>query len=152
MVSNGQREASLRFLEHVCIPQRRSVIMALRKTARHSLFAYRRRCGAMFRPRVEQLEARLAPAAFVVNTTVDTVAVDLTTGKDVNGNVSLRSAVMAANNTAAADTIVLSKTTYILDQQDNFWYGPNGLPAIASDITIEGNGAVVARDSAAANF
>jgi hypothetical protein len=30
---------------------------------------------------------------------------------------------------------------------NNNWYGPNGLPAISSDVTIEGNGATVARNA-----
>src|SRR5207244_583818 len=34
----------------------------------------------------------------------------------------------------------------------NFWYGPNGLPAISSQITIEGNGATIARDPTAPKF
>lgn len=35
--------------------------------------------------------------------------------------------------------------TYSLAMPDNYWYGPNALPPIASDITVEGNGAVVER-------
>src|SRR5204863_3361763 len=39
-----------------------------------------------------------------------------------------------------------------LNAVDNDWYGPDGLPAISSDVTIEGNGAVIARDSAGPKF
>jgi len=28
---------------------------------------------------------------------------------------------------------------------NNFWYGPDGLPAIASNLTIQGNGATIER-------
>ena len=35
---------------------------------------------------------------------------------------------------------------YDLKAVDNWWYGPNGLPPIASDITIEGNGATIQRN------
>ncbi len=64
------------------------------------------------RPIVEQLEHRLAPAVFHVNTLQDTFAVNTATGQDATGQISLRSAVMAANvdaQTAHAppDTIIL---------------------------------------------
>jgi hypothetical protein len=36
-------------------------------------------------------------------------------------------------------------STYLLTAPDNYWYGPNGLPAIANNITINGDGAVLAR-------
>jgi len=41
------------------------------------------------------------------------------------------------------NTISLSATTYTFTQIDNYWYGPNALPPIASAITIEGNGALL---------
>jgi hypothetical protein len=45
-----------------------------------------------------------------------------------------------------ADTLELgSGCTYTLTTVNNSWYGPNGLPPIASDITIEGNGATIIR-------
>jgi uncharacterized repeat protein (TIGR01451 family) len=52
-----------------------------------------------FRPIVEQMEDRLVPANFTVNTALDTVAVMPSdgTGQDADGNISLRSAIMAAN-------------------------------------------------------
>ena len=34
-------------------------------------------------------------------------------------------------------------STYVLTAPDNDWYGPNGLPAIASNVTINGNGAII---------
>ncbi len=42
--------------------------------------------------------------------------------------------------------------TYTFTTADNNWYGPNALPAIASTITIEGNGAIIERNTAAPKF
>ncbi len=50
------------------------------------------------RLKCELLETRRVLATFAVDTTNDSVAVDLVTGLDVNGNVSIRSAIMAANS------------------------------------------------------
>jgi len=96
-----------------------------------------------------------------------------TTAEDVSANdpgCSLREAIIAANRgTAKAgcpagdagtpDTIVLQAgATYTLTQPDGLeifrkdrgpWYGPNGLPPIASSIVIEGNGATIARSGGA---
>jgi hypothetical protein len=55
-------------------------------------------------PRLEQLEGHLLMSTFVVNTTLDTVAVNLRTGRDAAGHVSLRSAVMAANARGGSST------------------------------------------------
>ena len=55
--------------------------------------------------------------------------------------------INAANNTTnpeGQNTLSLnSGCTYTLTAVDNWWYGPNALPAISSDIVIEGNGAVI---------
>ena len=61
-------------------------------------------------------------------------------------NVTLRDALNAANNsgsgTSSSFVIELqANTTYDLTQVDNDWYGPDALPAIASTVTIDGNGA-----------
>jgi hypothetical protein len=71
--------------------------------------------------------------------------------------VTLRDALDAADNTVPAagfiNTYVIdlqANTTYDLAQVDNNWYGPDGLPAIASIVTINGNGAVIQRDPGAA--
>jgi hypothetical protein len=53
-------------------------------------------------PRLEELENRLVPAVFIVNTVADTPAVNLTTGQDSAGNISLRSAIQAANANSGA--------------------------------------------------
>src|SRR5262245_22974686 len=93
---------------------------------------------------VEGLEDRLSPATF-----------NLLTNPAVNnaGAVAeLIAAVNAANNEGVnpgADTIVpFGGGTYTFTGVDNFWYGPNALPAITSVITIQGNGATLQRDPA----
>src|SRR5262245_22607390 len=68
-----------------------------------------------------------------------------------DGDVAgLIKAINEANANPGADTISLAANgTYTLTAMDNAWYGPNGLPPIASDITIEGNGATIQRDTGA---
>src|SRR5271170_5393112 len=66
------------------------------------------------RPRLEGLESRVVLSTFKVNTTLDTVAVSLKTGKDATGHISLRSAIEAANAKPNADTIILPAGTYKL--------------------------------------
>src|SRR5439155_1094407 len=44
------------------------------------------------------------------------------------------------------------RCTYELAAPDNYWYGPNGLPPIASDITIDGDGSTITRSASASNF
>ena len=67
---------------------------------------------------------------------------------------SLKNAITQANATpASTDTVALGQgCLYELTAEDNFWYGPNGLPPIASDITIEGNGGTVARAGSSPTF
>src|SRR5437763_14776540 len=73
------------------------------------------------------------------------------------GNVaSLIAAINSANaNGAGPDTVQLGHgCLYTLTAPDTTpgfmnWYGPSGLPAIASDITIEGNGSTIARSESA---
>ena len=66
------------------------------------------------RHRMIQLEDRTLLAAFVVNSTLDTV--DVTPGDgiavDANGNTTLRAAVMEANALAGDDTITLGAGLY----------------------------------------
>ncbi len=67
------------------------------------------------------------------------------------GVAGLVAAVNTANNEVVnpgGDTIILaSACVYTLTNVDNWWYGPNALPAIASAITIEGNGATITRSA-----
>src|SRR5262245_16366965 len=81
-----------------------------------------------------------------------------------DGQCSLIEAIVNANNDAAthadcpagsgADTIVLpANANLILSAVDNNSYlGPAGLPKITSQITIEGNGATIAREGNAPAF
>src|SRR5262249_17652751 len=71
---------------------------------------------------------------------------------ELGASVSLRAALNSARNTGGSATINLSNTTYTLNTVDNYWYGPDGLPAISSDVTINGNGAVITRHTSGPNF
>ncbi len=55
----------------------------------------------------------------------------------------LSNAILLANEDPAATTIKLLCGTYSYSTAHNWEYGPNALPPITSDITIEGNGAVL---------
>src|ERR1019366_10474065 len=68
---------------------------------------------------------------------------------------TLSNAIVSANTAAAVGgcsftgsgapyTIQLQNQTYVMATVDNYWYGPNALPPIASSIIIEGNGATLA--------
>ncbi len=60
------------------------------------------------------------------------------------GATALKAAITQANTAAGPDSVSLGAgCVYTVDQQDNGWYGFNGLPAIGSDITIEGHGATI---------
>src|SRR5262245_28673665 len=65
-------------------------------------------------PRLEGLEGRLVMSTFQVNTTLDTAAVKLRTGKDAAGHISLRSAIMAADASGGSNTIKLRSGTFKL--------------------------------------
>src|SRR5262249_26736195 len=60
------------------------------------------------------LEERVVLSTFKVNTTLDTVAVDLKKGKDASGHISLRSAIQAANAKGGNNTITLPAGTFTL--------------------------------------
>ena len=63
---------------------------------------------------MEVLEDRLAPATFMVNTTLDAVATNFKTGQDAMGQISLRSAIMAADARGGHQTIKLPSGTFTL--------------------------------------
>ena len=68
------------------------------------------------RLRCELLESRRVLATFAVTTTNDTVAVNLLTGEDASGTVSIRSAIMAANSQPGSHVINIpdSEAPYFL--------------------------------------
>src|SRR4051794_5012307 len=75
----------------------------------------RRKAGSRIRPRLEALEDRTVPSTFNVNSFLDTVTVNpAASALDASGNVTLRSAVMAANASPKADTILLPAGVYKL--------------------------------------
>jgi hypothetical protein len=97
---------------------------------------------------VEKLEDRCVPATFLVNELLDTHAVNLLTGMDATGHVSLRSAIEAANNLggnqiiqfdanvcATPQTITLSLG--VLDLNDGT--GAVTVQGPAAGVTISGN-------------
>ncbi len=89
---------------------------------------------ARFRPLGEALEARQVLSTFRVNTLLDTVAVNLKTGKDASGHISLRSAIEAANSRPNSDTILLPNGTIKLTI-----VGANEDNAATGDLDIKGN-------------
>jgi hypothetical protein len=132
---------------------------ALYQKLRRKLVARRQGC----RPRLEVLEDRLAPAATVINVNDPSGGMDnpgYHIVSTLGSKVTLIDAIDAANNTSfafggsylinlpAGKTIAFSSPVQTLDKttgdfngwEDQNWYGPNALPAISSNITIEGNG------------
>ena len=89
---------------------------------------------ARFRPLGEALETRRVLSTFKVNTLLDTVAVNLKTGKDASGHISLRSAIEAANSRPNSDTILLPNGTIKLTIA-----GANEDNAATGDLDIKGN-------------
>jgi hypothetical protein len=62
-------------------------------------------------------------------------------------------ALTDANKIPGGGVIKLAPgATYDLTAVDNYWYGPNGLPAITSVVTIEGDGAISQRDPSGPDF
>ena len=84
-------------------------------------------------PRLEQLEPRIALSTFQVNTTLDTVAVNLHTGKDNTGHISLRSAIMAADAHGGSNTIKLKSGLFKLTIA-----GANEDASASGDLDIKG--------------
>jgi len=96
---------------------------------------------------VEPLEDRCVPSTFVVNELLDTHAVNLASGIDANGQVSLRSAIEAADHLGGAQTIqfdpgvfaapaTIKLTLGVLDLKGS---GPLTIQGSAAEVTISGN-------------
>ena len=83
----------------------------------------------------------------------DTITVDTTTVEAAaDGACSLVEALDAANSDQpvdacpagnGSDVIELSNATYPVTSMNHAWFGPTGLPAVQSEITVRGNGAVI---------
>ena len=85
------------------------------------------------RPALESLEGRALLTTYTIGP---------------NDVASLIQSIETANTNGQSNTINLAAgSIYTLNTVDNFWYGPNGLPAITSTITIEGNGATIQRST-----
>ena len=110
---------------------------ALSRSLRRSKRRMRSRCR-FYRPSFELLEYRITPSFFAVNTIFDTFAVNLTTGQDSTGHVSLRSAVQAADATAGTSTIILAAGNYQLTQTVA---NGGGQLTISGSVQITGAGA-----------
>src|SRR5215469_6250819 len=108
-------------------------------------YAARKKCGkrqvTRYQPGLQRLEDRVVLSTFRVNTTLDTVAVDLKRGKDAAGHVSLRSAIQAADARGGSNTIILPAGTFTLTiagaGEDA---GATGDLDITGNLTIKGNG------------
>ncbi|WP_435008261.1 hypothetical protein P12x_005526 [Tundrisphaera lichenicola] len=88
---------------------------------------------------VEILERRDNPATFAAP------------ANDPSGLLDL---IQGANEIGGINSIILQPgSQYDYGSPDNYWFGPNALPAITSNLTIIGNGATIARaGGSAANF
>ena len=102
----------------------------------------RRRPSSRMCLRLERLEGRVVPSTFRVNTTLDAVAANLKTGQDAAGQVSLRSAIMAADARGGNNKIMLPAGTFTLtiagagEDKD-----ASGDLDINANVTIKGQGA-----------
>jgi hypothetical protein len=114
---------------------------------------------ARFRPTLEALESRLAPATLSVSSTADTphyntdvTVPQLLAGQDLaNGNsnttITLRDAINAANNTGGSQTIQFAAGVFgqtipatVNDTNHPFAFGPAAFVIAAGDnLTIEGD-------------
>jgi hypothetical protein len=68
------------------------------------------------------------------------------------GPAGLASAIRYLNSAGGGDITLAPGCTYLFTTADNYWYGPNALPPIASAITIHGNGSTLQRDSLSPKF
>jgi CSLREA domain-containing protein len=80
----------------------------------------------------------ITPGSLVVTSTADNTTAAGTT---------LRDAINYANDIGGGTITLQTNATYDFTTVDNNWYGPNALPPIQSNITINGNGATLERDS-----
>jgi hypothetical protein len=73
-------------------------------------------------------------------------SIDIGCTNSQGDTAALTSAINSANAASSSTDInLVGGCTYLLTTVDNYWYGPNGLPAISAEIAINGNGATLAR-------
>jgi hypothetical protein len=126
-------------------PLRRALLGPSARIHRRKTALVRRR-AVLF---LEALEDRLTPSAIIINVNDNSDVLDnpaTVTVAQLGSQVSLRDAINAANNSGNNNSYQINlqaNTTYDLTTIDNYKLGPNGLPAITSNITIQGNGAVI---------
>src|SRR5262249_55673508 len=89
---------------------------------------------AQSRPRVEQLESRLAPAVYTVNLLTDTGA-----GSGATGD--LRYCINASNTNTGDDTILFDSTVFATAQAITLTGGALALTDTSGTTTIDGPGA-----------
>ncbi|HEX7653048.1 MAG TPA: LamG-like jellyroll fold domain-containing protein, partial [Verrucomicrobiae bacterium] len=78
---------------------------------------------------------------YVLNAFVDTNPIVVSTTL-ATGPGSLAAAINQANLFNSPHLIHLATNgLYVYSNADNYWYGPNALPPVAADITVEGHGA-----------
>ncbi|MFI5365338.1 MAG: choice-of-anchor Q domain-containing protein [Candidatus Binatia bacterium] len=139
----------------------------MRSSVQHLLVVSRRRAIKPCSVRLLALAAFAGSFAFVPSPAhlahAAVITVTSTVGTTGGSDCTLRDAITAANGDVAtggcpagsgADTINLATdATYTLTDVDNVTVDngtplPNGLPSVTSDVTINGNGAIIARSSA----
>ena len=69
-----------------------------------------------------------------------------------NDVAGLITAIQTLNANGGGSIDLASGGTYSVTQPSDWWYGPNAFPAIASSITINGNGATISRASGSPKF
>lgn len=92
---------------------------------------------------IVKAQNKVATQTYVLNAYVDTNAIIVTSAAP-SGPGSLVAAINQADIFGSPHLITLATNgSYVFSNADNFWYGPNALPPIAADISIEGNGAIL---------
>ena len=104
---------------------------------------------------LEAMEGRMLLATIVVNDVgggqaQDTNATVAEMLKNPEWTITLRDAINIANNSPSLGGNIIQlqqNEIYQLRQVATHWYGPDGLPAVYSNITIQGNGSTIERAS-----
>jgi hypothetical protein len=95
--------------------------------------------------------ALLSSVCATAQTTINVTSADQVSTTDCTLSNAIASSNTAAvvggctlTGSGAPYTIQLQNQTYTMASVDNYWYGPNAMPPIATNIIIEGNGAMLA--------